>query len=48
MFPCEISEILKNTYFEENMWMTASEYNQPDGFLKITTLIKKTRILGEL
>ena len=27
MFSCEICEILKNTYFEEHLWTTASYYN---------------------
>ena len=25
MFSCEISEIFKNTYFEEQLWTTASD-----------------------
>ena len=51
MFSCEISEISKNTYFEEHLWTTASKpYTKPyidfkfDLKLSIAHMIKITAI----
>ena len=42
MFSCEISEIFKNTYFEEHLGTTASEFIGDTTLLHETILKKHT------